>query len=103
MNEVDRSAAVELRHLTALRAVAAARSFSDAAAVLGYTQSAVSHQIASLERIVGQRLVERPGGPRPVSLTEAGQLMLDPPATRPAVLDRLAQRTCRPAGVLGRS
>ena len=43
---------------------------------LGYTQSAVSQQIATLERIVGQRLVERPGGPKPVSLTEAGRLLL---------------------------
>ena len=29
-----------------------------------------------MERIVGQRLVERPGGPKPVSLTEAGRLLL---------------------------
>jgi DNA-binding transcriptional LysR family regulator len=29
-----------------------------------------------LERIVGQRLIDRPGGPRPVSLTEAGTLLL---------------------------
>lgn len=36
----------------------------------------MSQQIATLERIVGQRLVERPGGPRPVSLTEAGLLLL---------------------------
>jgi DNA-binding transcriptional LysR family regulator len=43
---------------------------------LGYTQSAVSQQIAALERMVGQRLVERPGGPKPVSLTEAGRLLL---------------------------
>jgi DNA-binding transcriptional LysR family regulator len=36
----------------------------------------VSQQIATLERAVGHRLVERPGGPRPVSLTEAGELVL---------------------------
>ena len=29
-----------------------------------------------LERIVGQKLIDRPGGPRPVSLTEAGELLL---------------------------
>jgi DNA-binding transcriptional LysR family regulator len=32
--------------------------------------------MAALERIVGLRLVERPGGPRPVSLTEAGRVLL---------------------------
>jgi DNA-binding transcriptional LysR family regulator len=67
---------VELRHLAALQAVAEEGAFGRAAERLGYTQSAVSQQIAVLERIVGQRLVERPGGPRPVSLTEAGELLL---------------------------
>ena len=67
---------VELRHLAALQAVAEEGSFGRAAERLGYTQSAVSQQIQALERIVGQRLVERPGGPRPVSLTEAGELLL---------------------------
>ncbi len=67
---------LELRHLAALQAVAEEGSFGRAARRLAYTQSAVSQQIAALERIVGQRLVERPGGPRPVSLTEAGRLLL---------------------------
>jgi DNA-binding transcriptional LysR family regulator len=67
---------VELRHFTALEAVGRTRSFAAAARELGYTQSAISQQIARLERAVGQRLVDRPGGPRPVSLTEAGELLL---------------------------
>jgi DNA-binding transcriptional LysR family regulator len=67
---------LELRHLVALKAVADEGSFGRAAKRLGYTQSAISQQIAVLERIVGQRLVERPGGPRPISITEAGELLL---------------------------
>lgn len=72
----DRWVGLELRHLTALEAVAREGSFGRAADRLGYTQSAVSQQIASLERIVGERLLERPGGPRRVSLTEAGEVLL---------------------------
>jgi molybdate transport repressor ModE-like protein len=74
--EPDRWLGIELRHFLALEAVAREGSFGKAALTLGYTQSAVSQQIATLERIVGQRLVERPGGPKPVSLTEAGRLLL---------------------------
>lgn len=67
---------VEVRHLAALRAVAQEGSFGGAATRLGYTQSAVSQQIATLERAVGERLVERPGGPRKISMTEAGTVLL---------------------------
>ena len=67
---------IDLRDLAALEAVARTRSFGSAARELGYTQSAVSQQIAQLERIVGQRLFDRPGGPRRVEPTEAGLLLL---------------------------
>src|SRR5207244_3286468 len=68
-------AGLELRHLIALQAVAQECSFGRAAERLGYTQSAVSHQIAALESLVGQRLVERARGQRSVALTQAGGLL----------------------------
>jgi DNA-binding transcriptional LysR family regulator len=74
--QTDEWMGLELRHLLALKAVAEEGSFGRAAKRLGYTQSAISQQIAVLERIVGQRLVERPGGPRPISITQAGELLL---------------------------
>ena len=74
--EPDRWLGVELRHLAALQAIAEEGTFGRAATRLGYTQSAVSQQIATLERVVGERLLERPGGPKPVSLTEAGRMLL---------------------------
>jgi DNA-binding transcriptional LysR family regulator len=74
--EPDRWLGVEVRHLAALEAVATEGSFGRAAVKLGYTQSAISQQIATLERLVGEQLVERPGGPRPIAMTEAGQILL---------------------------
>jgi DNA-binding transcriptional LysR family regulator len=65
-----------MRHFAALEAVSRNGSFGRAARELGYTQSAVSQQVAQLERIVGQRLFHRPGGPRRVEATEAGLLLL---------------------------
>lgn len=72
----DGLAGLELRHLVALKAISEEGTFAGAARRLGYTQSAVSQQIAGLERISGARLVERPKGRRPVGLTPAGTVML---------------------------
>jgi DNA-binding transcriptional LysR family regulator len=46
-------------HLETLQAVVRAGSFADAARRLGYTGSAVSQQIAALERRIGTKLFER--------------------------------------------
>ncbi len=67
---------VELKHLRALRAVAEEGSFIGAADVLGFSQAAISQQIAGLERAVGLPLFDRPGGPRPPTLTPAGRVLL---------------------------
>jgi len=67
---------IELRHLAALQAVADQGSFNRAAAQLGYTQSAISQQIAALERIVGQRLVDRGTRGQRVRPTEAGRILI---------------------------
>ena len=77
ISEYDLPVGVEVRHLMALEAVAQTGSFSQAATRLGYAQSAISQQISTLEKAVGHRLVDRPGGPRSVSLTEAGKVLLD--------------------------
>ncbi|MDT5336318.1 MAG: hypothetical protein QOD90_1823 [Mycobacterium sp.] len=67
---------VELRHLTAMAAVADEGSFGRAAARLGYTQSTVSQQIAALEKAVGGAVFDRPGGPKPVRITPLGAVVL---------------------------
>ena len=78
---------VEFRHLRALRAVAEEGSFVGAADILGFSQAAISQQIAGLEKAVGVALFDRPGGPRPVTLTPAGRVLL---RHADAVVDRLS-------------
>jgi DNA-binding transcriptional LysR family regulator len=75
MNEFDRVGALAMRHLVAFETVAEERSFTRAARRLGYTQSAVSHQMATLERLVGKQLIERPRGTEAATLTEAGEIL----------------------------
>lgn len=71
-----RWAGVELRHLVALKTVVEEGSLAGAARKLGYSQPAVGQQLATLERLVGSRLVERRIGGRQVSLTEAGRQVM---------------------------
>jgi len=79
----------DLPPLSALRAFeAAARnlSFRVAADELGLTQSAISHQVAALERYFGARLFDRAG--RRIALSEPGRLLF--PLVRDG-FDRLTQ------------
>jgi molybdate transport repressor ModE-like protein len=68
---------VEFRHLAALESIATEGSFSAAAAKTGYSQSAISGQIATLERLIGVRLVRRIRGSRKVTLTLEGERLLE--------------------------
>jgi DNA-binding transcriptional LysR family regulator len=72
--------------LRTFAAVARLGSFSAAAEKLGYTQSAVSQQIAALEQDVGAPLLRR----RPVALTDAGARLLE--HTGPILLRLAAAR-----------
>jgi DNA-binding transcriptional LysR family regulator len=65
---------IDAHRLAVLREVALAGSFAGAAAVLHHTPSAVSQQIAALERGAGAVLVQR--STRGVTLTDAGRLLL---------------------------
>src|SRR3954451_1091804 len=76
---------LDVKRLRILREVAAQGSFSAAADALSYTQSAVSQQIAALEREAGTTLVER--GARGVHLTQAGRALV---VHADAILARLA-------------
>ncbi|WP_445151544.1 LysR substrate-binding domain-containing protein [Baekduia sp. Peel2402] len=76
---------LDVRRLRVLREVASHGSFSAAAEALSYTQSAVSQQIAALEREAGAQLVERSA--RGIKLTDPGRALV---AHADAILARLA-------------
>lgn len=77
---------MELRHLKAFVEVASQGSYVRAANTLGVAQSALSRQVAALEREVGGRLFHRTG--RGVALTEMGERVL--PQGRALIADAAA-------------
>ena len=87
---------LNLNRLRVFVEVANSGSFSAAADVLSYTQSAVSQQIAALEQETGVTLIERL--PRGVRLTTAGDALL---AHAEGVLSRLAAAEAEMEAIAG--
>ena len=81
---------IDVQRLAVLREVARAGSFAGAAAALHHTPSAVSQQIAALERGSGAVLVHR--STRGVTLTDAGRLLLGTADAIHAELQTAAQQ-----------
>lgn len=67
---------MSFRHLLALRAVHEQGSYRRAAEALGYSQAAITQQIAVLEKALGAPVFDRHPGPRPVGLNAVGREVL---------------------------
>ena len=87
---------LDVRRLRVLREVAQRGSFSAAAEALSFTQSAVSQQIAALEREAGTTLVER--SVRGIRLTDAGRALV---RHTEAILGRLAEAEAELEAIAG--
>jgi DNA-binding transcriptional LysR family regulator len=87
---------LDVRRMKVLREVAVRGSFSAAADALSFTQSAVSQQVAALEREAGTILVERSA--RGVRLTEAGEAVV---RHADAILARLAEAEAELEAIAG--
>src|SRR6478609_11272805 len=87
---------LDVRRMRVLREVASRGSFSAAADALDYTQSAISQQVAALEREAGTKLVER--GARGIHLTEAGRALV---AHADVILARLADAEAELEAIAG--
>jgi DNA-binding transcriptional LysR family regulator len=90
---------LDVRRMKVLREVATQGSFSAAAEALSFTQSAVSQQVAALEREAGAKLVER--GARGIRLTSAGQALVTHADAILARLDDAEQELAAIAGLRG--
>jgi DNA-binding transcriptional LysR family regulator len=90
---------LDVRRLRVLREVAACGSFSAAAESLSFTQSAVSQQVAALERECATKLLER--GPRGVRLTEAGRALVEHADAILARIEDAEQELAAIAGLRG--
>ena len=87
---------LDVRRMRVLREVAQHGSFSAAAEALSFTQSAVSQQIAALEREAGTTLVER--SVRGIRLTDAGRALV---RHTDAILGHLAEAEAELEAIAG--
>jgi DNA-binding transcriptional LysR family regulator len=87
---------LDVRRMRVLREVAVRGSFSAAAEALSFTQSAVSQQIAALEREAGTTLVQRSA--RGVRLTDAGEAVV---RHAEAIMARLAEAEAELEAIAG--
>src|SRR6476661_8916271 len=87
---------LDVKRMRILKEVADRGSFSAAAEALSYTQSAVSQQIAALEREAGTQLVTR--GSRGIKLTESGEALV---RHADAILTRLADAEAELEAIAG--
>jgi molybdate transport repressor ModE-like protein len=87
---------LDVRRMRVLREVAQRGSFSAAAEALSFTQSAVSQQIAALEREAGTTLVER--SVRGIRLTDAGRALV---RHTDAILGHLAEAEAELEAIAG--
>ena len=87
---------LDVRRLRVLKEVAERGSFSAAADALNFTQSAVSQQIAALEKETGTTLLQRGAGG--VRLTDAGRALV---AHADVILARLADAERELAAIAG--
>jgi DNA-binding transcriptional LysR family regulator len=87
---------LDVKRLRILKEVADKGSFSAAAESLSYTQSAVSQQIAALEREANTQLVTR--GSRGIRMTEAGEALVK---HADAIITRLADAEAELEAIAG--
>lgn len=89
----------DVQRLRVLVSVARAGTFAEAAKNMGVSASAVSQQLAQLEREVGVELLQRRR--RGVSLTSAGEALSEQAATALGVLEQTQALICELRGDVG--
>lgn len=97
-----KGAQLSVEYLRVFRDLAETKSFSKAASNNHLTQSAVSQQVAFLERTLGKKLIERGSGK--FALTEAGFILLEGGSSilnaYQGILDKIQSKSGEVAGIV---